>query len=388
MHDAGRPVIGWGLGAPPITGWLAEFRRSRRSAFLKQFDALIAYSRRGAAEYAAGGRCRASAFSLPPIPSSPRPTRATRSRRRSQDVPNHPLCRKAAAPQTRRLVAARLCRAHRLPAALDHCRRRPRALAAPVTGPARSIPPRNSSAPDTEPSWNPYFARADLFVLPGTGGLAVQQAMAHALPVIVARGDGTQDDLVRDGNGWQIPADDYAALVDAIRGALGRQAWAPAHGRGIVPNRIGRGQPGGHGGGVCRRLEQPEQRKCAQVARSAAQRRQTVNTNKRRQFVVLGVLLLAYALLAAAAVMLTPPEGFVAPGADPAMATPQCRSGSSPSPNAAIVFVAYGLFALASSWFAGRLQLPWIFREAAGWRSLLRVATHLWCRSRRVARHR
>ncbi len=36
------------------------------------------------------------------------------------------------------------------------------------------------------------FAAADLFVLPGTGGLAVQQAMAHALPVMVGEADGTQ----------------------------------------------------------------------------------------------------------------------------------------------------------------------------------------------------
>jgi glycosyltransferase involved in cell wall biosynthesis len=65
-----------------------------------------------------------------------------------------------------------------------------------------------------------YFGRADLFVLPGTGGLAVQQAMAYALPIIVARGDGTQDDLVRQGNGWQIAHDDYAALVSALKTAL------------------------------------------------------------------------------------------------------------------------------------------------------------------------
>src|SRR5258705_11408173 len=44
----------------------------------------------------------------------------------------------------------------------------------------------------------PYFAQADLFVLPGTGGLAIQEAMSHGLPVIVAKSDGTQDDLVRD----------------------------------------------------------------------------------------------------------------------------------------------------------------------------------------------
>jgi glycosyltransferase involved in cell wall biosynthesis len=66
----------------------------------------------------------------------------------------------------------------------------------------------------------PYFAEADLFVLPGTGGLAVQQAMSHGLPVIVAKGDGTQDDLVRDKNGWQIPPEDYNALVVTLREAL------------------------------------------------------------------------------------------------------------------------------------------------------------------------
>jgi glycosyltransferase involved in cell wall biosynthesis len=65
-----------------------------------------------------------------------------------------------------------------------------------------------------------YFAEADLFVLPGTGGLAVQEAMSYGLPVIVAQGDGTQDDLVREGNGWQIPPDDFSALVSTMKDAL------------------------------------------------------------------------------------------------------------------------------------------------------------------------
>lgn len=63
----------------------------------------------------------------------------------------------------------------------------------------------------------PYFEQADLFVLPGTGGLAVQEAMSYGLPVIVAKGDGTQDDLVRDGNGWQIEPESYKALVAAMK---------------------------------------------------------------------------------------------------------------------------------------------------------------------------
>ena len=66
----------------------------------------------------------------------------------------------------------------------------------------------------------PYFAEADLFVLPGTGGLAVQEAMSYGLPVIVAQGDGTQDDLVRNDNGWQVPPDDFDALLAAMKKAL------------------------------------------------------------------------------------------------------------------------------------------------------------------------
>ncbi|MFO3795692.1 MAG: glycosyltransferase family 4 protein, partial [Anaerolineales bacterium] len=66
----------------------------------------------------------------------------------------------------------------------------------------------------------PFFHMADLFVLPGTGGLAIQEAMSYALPILVAHGDGSQDDLVRPENGWQIPPDDYPALVQTLRLAL------------------------------------------------------------------------------------------------------------------------------------------------------------------------
>jgi glycosyltransferase involved in cell wall biosynthesis len=64
------------------------------------------------------------------------------------------------------------------------------------------------------------FGQADLFVLPGTGGLAVQQAMGYALPVIVAQGDGTQQDLVRPGNGWLVPPGDLDALTATLGEAL------------------------------------------------------------------------------------------------------------------------------------------------------------------------
>ncbi len=49
----------------------------------------------------------------------------------------------------------------------------------------------------------PYFALCDLFVLPGRGGLAINEALAYGKPVIVGEGDGTEADLITDGkNGF------------------------------------------------------------------------------------------------------------------------------------------------------------------------------------------
>jgi glycosyltransferase involved in cell wall biosynthesis len=45
-----------------------------------------------------------------------------------------------------------------------------------------------------------YFAMSDIFVLPGDGGLAINEAMAHGLPVVCSTADGTEKDLVIDGH--------------------------------------------------------------------------------------------------------------------------------------------------------------------------------------------
>ncbi len=46
-----------------------------------------------------------------------------------------------------------------------------------------------------------YFIMADVFVLPGLGGLAISEAMAYGLPVIASIGDGCEVDLLADGGG-------------------------------------------------------------------------------------------------------------------------------------------------------------------------------------------
>src|SRR5512133_1652782 len=66
MHTRGRKVIGWGLGAPKRSwAW---------GQFIRQFDAMLSYSQRGAEEYAALGFPRERIFvahnSVSPAPTS------------------------------------------------------------------------------------------------------------------------------------------------------------------------------------------------------------------------------------------------------------------------------------------------------------------------------
>jgi glycosyltransferase involved in cell wall biosynthesis len=218
MHARGRPVIGWGLGAPPLSGPLVGFRQSRRRAFVQQFEALIAYSRRGAEGYAALGfpadRIFVAHNSVSPPPAWPLPARPP-----------------ALTGPPRLLYVGRLQARKRLDLLLRAC-----AQLTPVPrlvivgeGPERAALqqlaadlhlPAEFAGDRRGDELRACFAAADLFVLPGTGGLAVQQAMGHGLPVVVARGDGTQDDLVRAGNGWQVPPDDPDALLATLREAL------------------------------------------------------------------------------------------------------------------------------------------------------------------------
>jgi len=231
MRQRQRPVIGWGLGAPLDRGPLSGFRQR----FLRQFDAMIAYSRRGAEQYAACG-IPAERIFVAPNAVAPAPTHSLPTRADSFGVDSFgvgllsPLVLFVGRLQTRKRIPALLKACSEMPAQLQ-----PRLVVVgdgPELNNLRIL--AQSLYPSTEfvgakhgPDLAPYFLSADLFVLPGTGGLAVQEAMSYGLPVIVAQGDGTQDDLVypvnngvRSANGWQIPPGDDAALTAALREAL------------------------------------------------------------------------------------------------------------------------------------------------------------------------
>ncbi|MBA4380620.1 MAG: hypothetical protein C0393_08105 [Anaerolinea sp.] len=202
------PVIGWGLGAPPLAGPLAGLRRPARLRFLSRFDALITYSQRGAQEYAALGFPADKIF-VAPNAAAPCPT--TPPLPRSPAFEGRPCL----------LFVGRLQARKRLDDLLRACASLPETMQPRLVivgeGPerenleilAKTVYPRAEFVgPKYKEELVPYFTAADLFVLPGTGGLAVQEAMSYGLPVIMGQGDGTNDDLVRPENGWQIPPDD------------------------------------------------------------------------------------------------------------------------------------------------------------------------------------
>jgi glycosyltransferase involved in cell wall biosynthesis len=222
MHRRGRPVIGWGLGAPPLSGPLAALRRTRRKRFIRQFDALITYSQAGAQTYAQLGFPTARIFvavnAVTPPPAHHMPVRP---------IPK-------GGHRARVLFVGRLQARKQVDNLLQAC-----AQLSPDHQPELVIvgdgPERGrleSLAAQIYPrtvftgalygkALEDLFLAADLFVLPGTGGLALQQAMSYGLPVIAAEADGTQVDLVRPANGWQVPPNNLPALQRALTTALG-----------------------------------------------------------------------------------------------------------------------------------------------------------------------
>lgn len=226
MQARGRRVIGWGLGFEQPGNRVAKSRPARlwqkgiRRKFLQSFDALIAYSQRGAEEYRTIGfpaqRVFVARNAVASRPAQPPPERSPEL--------SHPATV---------LFVGRLQGRKRLDNLLRACAALPASLQprlwivgdGPAYGEYKALsqaiyPSARFFGARHGQEIRSMFASADLFVLPGTGGLAVQEAMAYALPVIVAEGDGTQQDLVRPENGWLVPPGDVQALTSAIQEAL------------------------------------------------------------------------------------------------------------------------------------------------------------------------
>jgi glycosyltransferase involved in cell wall biosynthesis len=220
MRKRGVPVIGWGLGSLQPGGLFTDLRHRARLNFLSQFDALVSYSARGAEQYAALGFPADKIFvalnAAAPRPTLPLPLRPVVTENLSILYVGRLQARKRLDDLIRACAALPSYLQPKLVIVGDGPERESLELTAKQVYPATQFAGAKYGA-----ELAPYFTSADLFVLPGTGGLAVQEAMSYGLPVIVAKGDGTQDDLVRPGNGWQIEEDDPSALLAVLSEALG-----------------------------------------------------------------------------------------------------------------------------------------------------------------------
>jgi glycosyltransferase involved in cell wall biosynthesis len=217
-----RKVIGWGLGSPEAAGFLGKLRMKQRRKFILQFDALITYSKKGIEEYSKLGFPSKRIFVAPNAVAG-KPTAVPLKRSLHYEL-NRPQV----------LFVGRLQDRKRVDVLIEACEKLPQELQ-PILhivgdGPARTTLAQlaNKIYPDTKfygamhgKELAALFQKADLFVLPGTGGLAVQEAMSYALPVIVGEADGTQSDLVRSENGWILNQGNVQELTERMAEALG-----------------------------------------------------------------------------------------------------------------------------------------------------------------------
>ncbi len=200
----GIPVLGWGLGTMMLASGFEWARRPLRNRFYQGFDGIVAYSSRARNEYEAAGVPADRIFvvhnCIAPRPTEPAPARPS-----------------SFVDRPRILFVGRVYSGKRLDLMIDAVARFPKedrpVIEIVGEGPDRDdVAAYAASKLDSEDivfsgklfgkELTAAFDRADLFVLPGLGGLAIQEAMARALPVIVGEADGTQDDLVRPENGW------------------------------------------------------------------------------------------------------------------------------------------------------------------------------------------
>lgn len=233
MHQRKRPVIGWGLGAPNSPGPLPEMRMRRRIIYLRSFDALIAYSSTGGEQYIDLGIPQGQVFvavnSVTPPPSA--------------FIEREPLEHR----KVRILFVGRLQKRKLVDNLLHACAAFRKSVELWIVGDGaersnlekvadRIFPSAEFKGALQGSALENCYRAADLFVLPGTGGLAVQEAMSYSLPVIVAAGDGTQRDLVTGENGWLIEPGNLEDLKRAMQEAISEPMQLPR--RGVASFRV------------------------------------------------------------------------------------------------------------------------------------------------------
>jgi glycosyltransferase involved in cell wall biosynthesis len=224
MRDRGRPVIGWSLGPIRNGNDLLGLVRS----FYRQFSALVVYSQSASLSFQQLGLPAEKIFVAPNavedafVESLLNAPHAREEARAALRLDARPVVLSVGrlVPQKRVDALLRAC-SHMM----DSCQ-----LLIVGDGPDRSrletlaantFPAARFTGDLRGEALGKCFLAADFFVMPGTGGLALQEAMLYGKPVAAAEADGSQRDLIREGeNGWMLPSGDEGALFRIIREAL------------------------------------------------------------------------------------------------------------------------------------------------------------------------
>ncbi len=210
----GTPVIGHGLGTMRLSSSPNWLRYAFLRRYIASFDGIVAYSSRAKQEYMNLG-----------MPEN-RITVACNSHR---DPPTTKIARTFPANGSYPTISfvgqlEKQKRVELLIKASHRARSKPRLIII-GEGQERDSLQRLSNDLDVACEFvgakrgedlDRILGSTDLFVMPGLGGLAVHDAMAVGLPVIVGEGDGTQFDIVDSGNGWHFSDGKIDTLTQLI----------------------------------------------------------------------------------------------------------------------------------------------------------------------------
>jgi glycosyltransferase involved in cell wall biosynthesis len=228
MHTRARPVIGWSLG--PVRDGKDVLGLIR--SFYRQFSAIVVYSQNASREFQNLGIAAEKIFVAP---------NSVESVSAETLLLNPDLRRKARAElgldqRPVILSVGRLVVRKRIDALLRACARLGNECQLLIVGDGPDRGRLEALAEEIYPaarftgdlrgeSLGKCFLAGDFFVMPGTGGLALQEAMMYGKPVAAAEADGSQRDLIHEGeNGWLLPSGDEEALLHVMRDALANPA--------------------------------------------------------------------------------------------------------------------------------------------------------------------
>lgn len=230
MKKWNRPIIGWGLGLLDWTGnkLVLSSRKKALNMYYRCFDQLISYSSKGVSDYQKLGIDKRKIFVAHNAVSNEFSNNLIAKIERNPKIVLEWKKKHLLSESSVILFVGRLIPQKRVGDLIIACSRIKADCELIIVGDGVEFDSLKRLASKVFPKTiflghkigeelAICFTAADIFVLPGSGGLAVQEAMIYGKPVIVTSGDGTQVDLVREGkNGFHVEPGDINSLINAI----------------------------------------------------------------------------------------------------------------------------------------------------------------------------